>query len=125
MSVCPSVKDVGGLVVQGTGMWGIQIGQSANSEWWVASWLQPWSLSLPHGYCDATKRHVPRNYPGIPVEFGYARNFSIARYPSTTGSQVVHCTLIPVIPRRPPKILYNSKAMNAYAIDKTPTNAYI
>ncbi len=33
------------------------VGQSANSEWWVASWLQPWSQ------CDATKRHALKNCP--------------------------------------------------------------
>ncbi len=40
------------------------VGQSANSEWCVASGLQPWSLSQQF---DATKRHVPKNGPGIPV----------------------------------------------------------
>ncbi len=40
------------------------VGQSANSEWWVASWLQPWSLSQQ---CDTTKGLVPNNGPGIPV----------------------------------------------------------
>ncbi len=40
------------------------VGQSANSEWCVASRLQPWTLSQQF---DATKRHVPKNGPGIPV----------------------------------------------------------
>ncbi len=43
------------------------VGQSAISEWWVASWLQPWSLSQQ---CDATKGHVPKNCPSIPVALG-------------------------------------------------------
>ncbi len=68
MHVRPCVTDVGGSC--GTGgrrcyhAWGASrhnVGQSANSEWWVASRLQPWSLSQQ---CDATRRHVP---PGIPV----------------------------------------------------------
>ncbi len=108
VSVRPSVTDVGGSSgnkVLPCRASRYNVGQSANFEWWVASWLQPWSLSQQ---CDATKG---------------CTEFPIARYPSTLGSQVVLCTLIPINPCRPPQSLHNSKTMNAYTIDKTLTNA--
>ncbi len=52
---------------------GFPVGQSANSEWWVASRLQPWSLSQQF---DATKRHVPNNGRGM---LCLCRDFPIAR----------------------------------------------
>ncbi len=48
------------------------VGQSANSEWCVASRLQPWSLSQQS---DATKIHVPKNGPGLPVAVVIQGNF--------------------------------------------------
>ncbi len=66
----PSVTDVGGtsgnkvLCTVPCKVSRHNVGLSANSEWWVASRPQPWSLSQQF---DATKRHVPKNGPGIPV----------------------------------------------------------
>ncbi len=58
----PSVTDVGGTSgnkVQCTVPCKVSrhnVGLSANSEWWVASRPQPWSLSQ----LEALKEHLPR-----------------------------------------------------------------
>ncbi len=136
--VCVSVTGVGGF--RGTEYYPWRhIGgasrkvQNANSiETYLSggwcSQLEPNQLPFTSPLTDNTVMpHVPENWPPQYIAGAFAGNFPIARYASTPGSQVLHSmlhTLIPLNPCRPPQSLYNSKTMNTYTIDKTPTNAY-
>ncbi len=52
------------LILSGGWLHGFNLG---HYQWWVASWLQPWSLSQQ---CDATKRHALKNCPVALVKQG-------------------------------------------------------